>query len=199
MTNQKSKVPATKIVSAVVQFYKVSFKKLQKRSRKFKLVKPRQIAMYLLREELNKSYSSIVRVFKMRDHTLAMYAHEKVDKLIQSSPEFRAEIDEIKNLIYNTPLSKIPTQVTMQNDKAVRLRDDHEDPMEKRLDVKGERFKRLAVYRTNEVLKRLKVLGNCANRSAYSYREDEINKIFFEIERQVKEVKAKFHFPKKRE
>ena len=62
---------------------------------------------------------------------------------------------------------------------------------------KRERFKRLAVYRTNQVLKRLKVLGNCANRSAYEYTEEEINKIFSEIERRVKEIKSKFHFPKK--
>jgi len=64
---------------------------------------------------------------------------------------------------------------------------------------KRERFKRLAVYRTNQVLKRLKVLGNCANRSAYEYTEEEINKIFSEIERRVKEIKSKFHFPKKEE
>jgi hypothetical protein len=62
---------------------------------------------------------------------------------------------------------------------------------------KRERFKKLAVYRTNEVLKRLKILGNCANRSAYDYTEEEINKIFSEIERKVREIKAKFNFPNK--
>jgi len=61
---------------------------------------------------------------------------------------------------------------------------------------KRERFKKLAVYRTNEVLKRLKVLGNCANRSAYDYNEEEVKKIFEAVERKVKEVKAKFYFPK---
>ncbi|MDO8565834.1 MAG: hypothetical protein Q7S04_01440 [Candidatus Moranbacteria bacterium] len=60
------------------------------------------------------------------------------------------------------------------------------------------RFERLAVYRTNEVLKRLKVLGNCGNRSAYEYSEEEINKIFAEIERNVRDSRAKFHFPKGR-
>lgn len=64
---------------------------------------------------------------------------------------------------------------------------------------KRERFKRLATYRTNEVLKRLKVLGNCANRSAYDYTEEEVNKIFSEIDKRVREIKAKFHFPKKEE
>lgn len=63
---------------------------------------------------------------------------------------------------------------------------------------KKERFKKLAEYRTNEVLKRLKVLGNCANRSAYDYAEEEINKIFSEIERNVKETKARFHFKRKK-
>jgi hypothetical protein len=62
---------------------------------------------------------------------------------------------------------------------------------------KRERFKRLAVYRTNEVLKRLKILGNCANRSAYNYNEKEISKIFSEIEQKVRQIKAKFHFPEK--
>lgn len=62
---------------------------------------------------------------------------------------------------------------------------------------KRERFKRLAEYRTNEVLKRIKVLGNCANRSAYDYNEEDIEKIFSAIERKVKEEKNKFHFPKK--
>ena len=71
--------------------------------------------------------------------------------------------------------------------------------MEQNPDHKRERFKRLATQRTNIVLKRLKVLGNCANRSAYSYTEEDINKIFSEIERRVRETKSKFHFPKNKE
>lgn len=62
---------------------------------------------------------------------------------------------------------------------------------------KRERFTRLATYRTNEVLKRLKVLGNCANRSAYEYTEEEIDKIFSTIEKKIREIKSKFHYPKK--
>lgn len=65
--------------------------------------------------------------------------------------------------------------------------------------TKRERFKKLAVYRTNEVLKRLKVLGNCSNRSAYEYSEEDISKIFIEIEHKVKEIKSKFHFLKNKE
>ena len=60
---------------------------------------------------------------------------------------------------------------------------------------KRERFKRLATSRTSVVLKRIKILSNCANRSAYDYSEEEISKIFSAIDRAVKESKSKFYFP----
>ncbi len=63
---------------------------------------------------------------------------------------------------------------------------------------KRERFKRLASTRTNEVLKRIKVLSNCANRSAYDYNEEEIFKIFSAIDRAVKDSRSKFLFPTKK-
>lgn len=62
--------------------------------------------------------------------------------------------------------------------------------------VRREKFKRLASYRTNEILKRLKILGNCSNRSSYDYTEDEVNKIFSEIERKLREIKGRFTFPR---
>lgn len=65
--------------------------------------------------------------------------------------------------------------------------------------IRRERFKRLATYRTNGILHRLKVLGNCANRSAYEYTEEEINKIFSEIEKMTRSTKSKFHFTKRAE
>ncbi len=59
-----------------------------------------------------------------------------------------------------------------------------------------ERFKRLATTRTNAVLQKLKVLGNCANRQAYEYSEEEIEKIFSTIDKYLKSLKSKFSFPK---
>jgi len=67
------------------------------------------------------------------------------------------------------------------------------------MEHKRNRFKRLATIRTNAVLHRLKVLGNCSNRQLYEFDEKDVEKIFSEVERNVREVKAKFHFPKKRD
>lgn len=64
---------------------------------------------------------------------------------------------------------------------------------------KRERFKRLAQYRTNEILKKIKILSNCANTSAYDYSEEEVNKMFSEIDKAVRHAKSKFHFKKIKE
>lgn len=63
---------------------------------------------------------------------------------------------------------------------------------------KRENFKRLAEQRTNTILKKLKILGNCSNRSAYDYTEEDIAKIFMAIDKMVKETRAKFYFPKQK-
>jgi hypothetical protein len=57
---------------------------------------------------------------------------------------------------------------------------------------KKERFKRVAERRTNDILEKIRVLGNCANRGSYDFSEDDVNKIFFEIDKQLKVVKMKF-------
>lgn len=55
-----------------------------------------------------------------------------------------------------------------------------------------EKFKRLATYRTNVVLEKLRILGNLSNRANYEYTEEEINKIFSAIDSQLKTAKALF-------
>jgi len=62
---------------------------------------------------------------------------------------------------------------------------------------KSERFKRLASRRTNEVIDKLRILGNCADQRTYHYTDEEIDKIFRAIDEQTKIIKAKFKKPKK--
>ena len=57
---------------------------------------------------------------------------------------------------------------------------------------KSERFKRVASGRTNKIIEQIRLLGNCANKSNYSYTAEEIRKIFNAIETELKEVKAKY-------
>ena len=56
-----------------------------------------------------------------------------------------------------------------------------------------ERFKRVAEARTNAIFNKLRILGNCSNRQIYSYSEEDIDKIFSAINKQLREVRAKFN------
>ena len=59
---------------------------------------------------------------------------------------------------------------------------------------KRSRFEKLAEQRTNNVLKSLKVLGNCGNQNIYEYSKQDIDKIFKTITEVVDETKGKFSF-----
>ena len=59
-------------------------------------------------------------------------------------------------------------------------------------ETRHERFRRVASKRTNEILEKIRILGNCSNKSSYEYTEEEVNKIFYEFDKQLKLIKAKF-------
>ena len=86
-----------KILKAVADFYDIEEKSLMHRSRKQDVVRPRQIAMYLMREELKTSYPSIGEKFGGRDHTTVIHSCEKIGQDLQKNPEFAEEIKAIRD------------------------------------------------------------------------------------------------------
>lgn len=64
--------------------------------------------------------------------------------------------------------------------------------------IKQQRFRKLAQLRTDIILNRIRILGNCANRSMYEYTDDEVNKMFSAIDEQLRVVKSKFKRPRRK-
>jgi chromosomal replication initiator protein len=99
--NLKKRVPSAKKISELVaEFYNITIDDLIKQSRKKEYVKPRQIAMYLIRKELDNSFPSIGSFFGGRDHTTVMHAVEKVENLIKDKEGFKQEVDLILNKLF---------------------------------------------------------------------------------------------------
>ena len=96
----KKSTTCKNIIKAVAEFYDVSEKELLERSRKKEIVKPRQIIMYLLREELKSSFPFIGLKIGGRDHTTAIHACEKIKKEIESDQNFNDEINIIREKLY---------------------------------------------------------------------------------------------------
>mgnify|MGYP001614888092 FL=1 len=95
-------VSAKKIVKAVAEFYDIEEKELITQSRRRDIVKPRQIAMYIIREELHSSYPSIGERFGGRDHTTAIHSCEKIAQDLKTSPELEEEIRTIRDRIFTS-------------------------------------------------------------------------------------------------
>ena len=57
---------------------------------------------------------------------------------------------------------------------------------------KTDRFYRVAERRVNNVLKALKLLGQCSNTRVYEYTDDDVQSMFREIERELRNTKQSF-------
>jgi len=57
---------------------------------------------------------------------------------------------------------------------------------------KRERFVRVAERRTNAILEKVRVLGNCSNKSMYEYTQDDIDRIFKVLNRALRDTKLLF-------
>lgn len=89
-----------KIIRAVSEFYDITEKELMHHSRKKDVVRPRQIAMYLMREHLKNSYPSIGEKFGGRDHTTVIHSCEKVGQDLLTNPELGEELKAIRERIF---------------------------------------------------------------------------------------------------
>ncbi|MFA5961400.1 MAG: chromosomal replication initiator protein DnaA [Parcubacteria group bacterium] len=88
------------IIKAVSNFYDIDQSDLILKNRKKEIVRPRQVAMYLLRSELEFSYPGIGEKLGGRDHTTAIHAFEKISKNILTDAKLNEEISQIKDQIY---------------------------------------------------------------------------------------------------
>lgn len=103
VVSSKKKATSLKKISLLVsEFYNITTDDLIKQSRRKEFVKPRQIAMFLARKELDSSFPTIGEFFGGRDHTTVMHAVEKVEKLLTDSENFKQEMDLIMDKLYSS-------------------------------------------------------------------------------------------------
>ena len=97
----KKKVNFKKIIQVVSSLYDLNNNDLLSPIRRKEVVRPRQIAMYLLREEMKASYPYIGRKFGGKDHTTVIYACDKIKKELQSNDDLMTEINLIRQRLYS--------------------------------------------------------------------------------------------------
>lgn len=93
---QRKVVSVSDVVKTVSSFYNIEEATIYEKTRKKEVVKPRQVIMYLLREDFNISYPSIGQKLGGRDHTTVIHSCEKIKESVKNDVLLCQEIDQIR-------------------------------------------------------------------------------------------------------
>jgi chromosomal replication initiator protein len=97
---RRADVQPEQIIQKVADVFGVEISRLLGRDRSKEVAVPRQIAMYLLREEVNMSLPQIGDTLGGRDHTTIMYGCDKVADLLERDDRLRRQVIEIREQLY---------------------------------------------------------------------------------------------------
>lgn len=100
---RRTEVSTEDVVQKVAEIYGIPLERMLGRDRSREVALPRQIAMYLLREEANISLPQIGEALGGRDHTTVMYGCDKVADLLERDDRLRRKVIDIRQKIYGQP------------------------------------------------------------------------------------------------
>jgi len=98
-TRTKKLVSAKEVVRKVAEFYDITEKNIYEKTRRKEVVKPRQLIMYILREDFGISYPSIGQKLGGRDHTTVIHSCEKIRRNLKSDSVLEQEINQIRMIL----------------------------------------------------------------------------------------------------
>ncbi len=88
------------VLAIIAEYFDVPLTELLGASREKRLAHPRQVAMFLLRQELKVSYPAIGMEVGGRDHTTAMHAYDKVNRCKEEDLKLKQDLETLKEKIY---------------------------------------------------------------------------------------------------
>ncbi|HXI80999.1 MAG TPA: chromosomal replication initiator protein DnaA [Verrucomicrobiae bacterium] len=97
---KKRQVTPERIAKAVSEYYGVQMDQLKGQKRDKAIVTPRQVAMFLMREETDVSLLRIGAELGGRDHSTVLHACDKITRESAVNDELRREIAAVRELIY---------------------------------------------------------------------------------------------------
>ena len=100
---QPREIVPQRVIDVVAQTYNLTPDRLLSRDRSRAVAMPRQVAMYLLRQEADLSLPQIGAALGGRDHTTVMYAIKKIAGQLVSDDRLRRLVDSIKQQMYRSP------------------------------------------------------------------------------------------------
>ncbi len=98
-TKPKKTLSPKEVVKIIADFYNIEEESIYEKTRRKEIIKPRQITMYILREDFNISYPSIGQKLGDRDHTTVIHSCEKIKKDLKVDNALVQEVNQIRAMI----------------------------------------------------------------------------------------------------
>ncbi len=98
--SQKKSLTPKIVINTTAEYFDISIEDIIGPCRKKNLTEPRQIIMYLIREELKSSFPTIGHELGGRDHTTVMHAYNKVSRNLKTDDKLRHDITSLRQKLY---------------------------------------------------------------------------------------------------
>ncbi len=98
-TKPKKLVSTKEVIKTVAEFYNIEEQLIYNKTRKKEIIKPRQVIMYILREDFNISYPAIGEKLGGRDHTTVMHSCDKIKNDLKLDETLGQEITQLRSIL----------------------------------------------------------------------------------------------------
>ena len=98
-TRPQKNISVKNVVDKVAEYYGIDQESIYEKTRRREVVRPRQVIMYLLREDFSISYPTIGTKLGGRDHTTVIHSCEKIKREVIVDNELAKEIQNIRTLL----------------------------------------------------------------------------------------------------
>jgi len=98
-TRPRKTLAVSDVVDKVARYFDVDPSSIYEKTRRKEIVKPRQLIMYILREDFQVSYPAIGQKLGGRDHTTVIHSCEKIKNELKDDTDLEEEITQIRLLL----------------------------------------------------------------------------------------------------
>ncbi len=98
-TRPRKSLAVSDVVDKVARYFDIDPSSIYEKTRRKEVVKPRQLIMYILREDFRVSYPAIGQKMGGRDHTTVIHSCEKIKRELLVDTELEEEVSQIRTLL----------------------------------------------------------------------------------------------------